>query len=179
MRVLGPAEIHRLLDAAAPDARTFLLTAVTTGMRRGELLGLRSGDVDWEMRRVWVRRSVDKDGRFQQPKTRTSVRAIDASTTLVAALREHRMASRFKDVDDLVFPSEKGTSLDGGNAVRRFFAPALRRAKLPAMRFHDLRHSFTSLLIAQGEHPKYISEQLGHASVQITLDRYGHLLPQS
>ena len=179
MRVLGPQEIHRLLDAAAPEARTFLLTAVTTGMRRGELLGLRWGDVDWEARRVWVRRSVDKDGRFQQPKTRTSVRAIDASTTLLAALREHRMASRFKDVDDLVFPSEKGTPLDGGNAVRRHFTPALRRAKLPTMRFHDLRHSFTSLLIAQGEHPKYISEQLGHASVQITLDRYGHLLPQS
>ena len=59
------------------------------------------------------------------------------------------------------------------------FDPRLRRAGLPKIRFHDLRHSFASLLIAQGEHPKLISEQLGHASVQITLDRYGHLLPAS
>jgi integrase len=78
------------------------------------------------------------------------------------------------------FPIEKGGQLDGHNFVRRVFDPALRRAGLPKIRFHDLRHSsFASLLIAQGEHPKLISEQLGHASVQITLDRYGHLLPAS
>jgi integrase len=69
--------------------------------------------------------------------------------------------------------------LDGGNMVRRCSAPTLRRAKLPKMRFHDLRHTYASLLIAQGAHPKLISEQLGHASVQITLDRYGHLMDQS
>jgi integrase len=63
--------------------------------------------------------------------------------------------------------------------VRRLFDPALRKAGLPRMRFHDLRHTFASLLIAQGEHPKLISEQLGHASTQITLDRYGHLMDQS
>src|SRR5207253_6624704 len=72
-----------------------------------------------------------------------------------------------------------GKPIDGGNLVRREFKPALRRAGLAQVRFHDLRHSFASLLIAQGEHPKYISEQLGHASVQITLDRFGHLMPQS
>jgi hypothetical protein len=63
--------------------------------------------------------------------------------------------------------------------VRREFTPALRRARLPQIRFHDLRHTYASLLIAQGAHPKLISEQLGHASVQITLDRYGHLMDQS
>jgi hypothetical protein len=99
--------------------------------------------------------------------------------TLVTALREHQLASRFSSEDDLIFPNEKGTPLDGHNFVRRVFDPALRRAGLPKIRFHDLRHSFASLLIAQGEHPKLISEQLGHASVQITLDRYGHLLPAS
>ena len=63
-----------------------------------------------------------------------------------------------------LFPSERGTPLDGGNMVCRYFRPALRKAGLPTIRFHDLRHSFASLLIAQGEHPKLISEQLGHAS---------------
>jgi integrase len=89
------------------------------------------------------------------------------------------MASSFKGDDELIFPSERGTPLDGRNMVRRLFEPALRKAGLPRMRFHDLRHCFASLLIAQGEHPKLISEQLGHASIQITLDRYGHLMDQS
>jgi Phage integrase family len=137
------------------------------------------GDVDWFGRRVWVRRNVNRHGQFQEPKTRGSVRAIAMLQTLATALREHQLASPFSDEDDLVFASEKGTPLDGHNFVRRVFEPALRRAGLPKIRFHDLRHTFASLLIAQGEHPKLISEQLGHASVQITLDRYGHLLPAS
>jgi integrase len=64
-------------------------------------------------------------------------------------------------------------------SVRRVFKPALRRAQLPEIRFHDLRHSFASLLIAQGERPKLIAEQLGHASVKITMDRYGHLMTKA
>ena len=79
----------------------------------------------------------------------------------------------------LIFSTAKGTPLDGVNLVRREFKPALRKAKLPDIRFHDLRHGFASLLIAQGEHPKLISEQLGHSSVKITMDRYGHLMDQS
>jgi integrase len=148
-------------------------------MRRGELLALRWGDVDWFSRRIWVRRNVTAHGQFQEPKTRGSVRAIAMPATLATVLREHQLASPFSNEEDLIFASEKGTPLDGHNFVRRVFAPALRRARLPKIRFHDLRHTFASLLIAQGEHPKLISEQLGHASVQITLDRYGHLLPAS
>jgi integrase len=180
MRFLNVDQVGKLLKAAGDAAcSTLVLTAVTTGMRRGELLGLRWGDVDWDARRVWVRRSVDAEGRFHQPKTRGSVRAIAMTSTLIAALREHRMASPFKELDDLVFPSERGTPLDGGNMVKRVLHPALRRAKLPAIRWHDLRHTYASLLIAQGAHPKLISEQLGHASISITLDRYGHLMDQS
>jgi integrase len=126
-----------------------------------------------------VRRSVGPDGRFQQPKTRGSVRAIAMPATLVTALRAHRLASGFSELGDVIFASERGTPLDGNNMVRRYLHPALRRAKLPSIRFHDLRHTFASLLIAEGAHPKLISEQLGHASIQITLDRYGHLMDQS
>jgi integrase len=179
MHFLTAPEVGKLLAAAGEEWGTLLLCAVTTGMRRGELVGLRWGDVDWNGRRLWVRRSIGLHGAVQQPKSRGSVRAVAMTPTLVSALRRHRLASPFSEEDDPIFASERGTPLDGGNMVKRALTPALRRAGLPQIRFHDLRHTFASLLIAQGEHPKYISEQLGHASVQITLDRYGHLMPQS
>ena len=180
MEFLDAKEIGKLLSAASsPFCRTFLTCAVTTGMRLGELRALKWGDVDWNSRRLWVRRGVDRRGRFSEPKTRTSVRAVAMPATLVSELRSHQLALPRSGEEDLIFPSERGTPLDDGNIVRREFKPALRRAKLRQVRFHDLRHSFASLMIAQGAHPKLISEQLGHASVQITLDRYGHLMDQS
>jgi integrase len=187
MHVLDGEQIRTLLDGTdkkgtphvRKEWRTFFLCAATTGMRLGELLALRWGDVDWQSRRLWVRRSITRNGTVQEPKTRGSVRAVAITPTLVTALRQHRMASGFKGEDALIFCTAKGTPLSGVNLVRREFKPALRRAKLPEVRFHDLRHSFASLLIAQGEHPKLISEQLGHASTKITLDRYGHLMDQS
>jgi integrase len=115
----------------------------------------------------------------KRPKSRRSVRAIALTPTLVAELRQHRMASKAKGETDPIFASSTKTPLDGRNVVRVIFEPTLKRAKLPRMRFHDLRHTYASLLIAQGAHPKYISEQLGHAGVQITMDRYGHLMDQS
>lgn len=179
MRCLDAGEVAKLLDKATAEAYPLLLTAATTGMRRGELLGLRWGDVDWNARRIWVRRSIGPGGVVQQPKTKGSVRAIAMPATLASTLKRHRMASSFKQPDDLVFPSETGTPLDGRNVARRYLDPALRKAGLASMRFHDLRHTYASLLIAQGEHPKLIQEQLGHASITITLDRYGHLMDQS
>jgi hypothetical protein len=155
------------------------VTTTGTGMRLGELLALRWSDVEWRNRRLWVRRSITRKGTVQEPKTRGSVRAIAITPTLLSALREHRMRSAYKADGALIFSTAKGTPLDGVNLVRREFKPALRKAKLPDIRFHDLRHGFASLLIAQGEHPKLISEQLGHSSVKITMDRYGHLMDQS
>lgn len=179
MRFLEPAAVRAFLEKAKPEWRTLFLCAVTTGMRRGELVALRWGDVDWQSGRIWVRRNANRHGDFQEPKSRGSVRAIAMPASLVSALRLHRMASLFKGEDDLIFSTAKGTLLDGHNVVEREFKPTLRRAGLATIRFHDLRHTFASLLIAQGAHPKLISEQLGHASVQITLDRYGHLMDQS
>jgi hypothetical protein len=77
---------------------------------------------------------------------------------------------------DLVFPNDAGNPLDAMNMMHRQFRPALRRAKLREIRFHDLRHTYASLLIDQGEHPKYIQGQMGHASINITMDVYGHLM---
>jgi integrase len=180
MRPLDAEGVRLLLDACDSQLERALLTAaVTTGARRGELLGVTWADVDWDRKRLWIRRSISPTGEAKRPKSRRSVRAIALTPSLLSELRHHRIASAFKGQTDPVFANSVGTWLDGRNVVRTIFDPALRRAGLPHMRFHDLRHSYASLLIAQGAHPKFISEQLGHASVQITLDRYGHLFDQS
>ena len=172
MQVLTPPEIRRLLDAADEPVRTLLLCAVLTGMRRGELLGLKWEDVDFEGNRLHVRRSLWR-GKFVTPKSRRSRRAIVLAPTLKAALA--RLPSRF--AGETVFTAPEGGPIDPDNFSSRDWARALRRSKLQRIRFHDLRHTYASLLIAQGAHPKYIQAQLGHASIQTTLDRYGHLMP--
>jgi integrase len=179
MRPLTAFGVRTLVDAAeGQQARALLTAAPLTGARRGELLGLEWADIDWTRNRVWIRRSIGLRG-AKRPKSRRSVRAIALTPTLAAELEALWKESRFKGDDDPVFASERGTPLDGRNMIRTVFEPALRRSGLPRMRFHDLRHTFASLLIEQGAHVKYISEQLGHASVQTTLDRYGHLFDQS
>jgi integrase len=176
MQPLDAAGLHRLVDAADGQlARALLVTAAMTGMRRGELLGLRWRDVDYTNRRVWVRRSVGLGGVVKEPKTRKSIRAIALPRMVADELEAHWKASTFRAADDYVFASTAGTPLEARNMIREVFEPAMRRAKLPRVRFHDLRHSYASVLIEQGAHPKVISDQLGHASVQITMDRYSHL----
>ena len=172
MQILTPPEIRRLLDAADEPVRTLLLCAVLTGMRRGELLGLRWEDIDLESHRIFVRRALWR-GKFVTPKSRRSRRTIDLAPTLRAALA--KFPSRFQG--GLVFCSPDGEPINPDTFAQRDWARALRRAELRRIRFHDLRHTYASLLIAQGAHPKYIQTQLGHASIQTTLDRYGHLMP--
>ena len=127
-------------------------------------------DIDFEGHRIQVRRSLWW-GKFVTPKSRRSRRAIDMAPTLKAALA--RLPSRFKG--EMVFTAADGGPIDPDNFSHRDWGRTLRRSKLQRIRFHDLRHTYTSLLIAQGAHPKYIQAQLGHASIQTTLDRYGHL----
>jgi len=150
-----------------------LLTAVLTGMRQGELFGLQWEDIDFARHQIHVRRSLWR-GTLGTPKSRRSRRAIDMTQTLEQALQELSTTRR----SEFVFCSERGTPLDADNFRHREFPAALRRAALRRIRFHDLRHTYTSLLIAHGAHPRYIQAQLGHASIQTTLDRYGHLMPQ-
>jgi integrase len=178
MQPLDAAGLRLLIASAeTPLARALLTTAGLTGCRRGELLGLRWGDIDYLNRRVWVRRAIGLEG-VKTPKTRGSIRAITLSPMLAAELESWWKETRFRGETDYVFPSSTGTPLDGRNVDRKLFQPTRRRAGL-SLRFHDLRHTFASILIAQGEHPKKISEQLGHASIAITIDRYGHLFDRS
>ncbi|MFQ5736773.1 MAG: site-specific integrase [Thermodesulfobacteriota bacterium] len=148
-----------------------------TGLRRGELLALQWGDVDFANGIIHVRRSLYR-GSFVSPKSKRSVRKVVMTPNLAGVLKKHKLESPGNGLD-LIFSNGEGKPLDPDNLIRREFLPALRRAGLRKVRFHDLRHTFATLLISQGENVKFIQTQLGHASVQTTLDRYRHLLPET
>ena len=178
MQILKPEEVQVFLENVDKDFYPFFLTAVLTGMRLGELLALRWSDANWFSKQIHVQRAAS-EGVIQTPKSEKSVRKVDIAPVLVEALQEHRnkqkVESLFSD-DSLVFPNENGGLLDRHNVYARQFVPALKRAGLPLIRFHDLRHCFISFLIAGGENLKYIQAQAGHSSITTTLDRYGHLI---
>jgi integrase len=176
---LEPPQIARLLKAATtPEETILIMLGVYAGLRRGELCAVRWDDFDFgdgTSGRVWIRRAVSA-GEVTTPKTKHSIRMVDlpgAVLTQLAAYRGNAAAT------DYVFPSEAETPLDPDNLSKRIFAPLVQRAKLPGTGLHTLRHTFASLLISHGESIKYVSRQLGHASVQITADTYGHLFRET
>jgi integrase len=175
MLILEPAQLRSLLDASGCQKdRVFFMAAVLTGMREGELFGLQWGDIDWTNSQIHVRRTYNH-GRFYDPKSKTSRRKIDLAPELVSELKKWKIPCPPGELD-LVFPTGKGTPDQAPAMLYRRFFPALRRAGLPRIRFHDLRHTYASLLIDQGEYPKYIQTQLGHSSIQVTMDICGHLM---
>ena len=181
--ILTPKEGKHLLETVEKHFGRFfplLLTAMRTGMRQGELLALEWGDIDWTGNFIEVRRSIWR-GIIGTPKSGKS-RRVDLSDRLKDALQKHRarMAEEALkaglEVPPLVFRSTEGTAYDGAN-VRKTFEAALRKAGLRKVRFHDLRHSFATWLISNRESLAYVRDQLGHHSIQITVDLYGHLVP--
>ncbi len=176
MDYLNPEEIRLFLDNVSDRFRPFFMTAIFTGMRRGELLALRWSDINWASGHVHVRRTLSL-GQIHEPKSKRAIRAIVMSPVLVSTLKKHRLSCPHSDTD-LVFPNTLGGIMDGRNMYQREYMAALRRAGLRHIRFHDLRHTYASMLISQSENIKFIQHQLGHASIQTTLDRYGHLLPE-
>jgi integrase len=180
MRILDRHEIHRMLDAATPGRRALLATATFTGVRLGELLGLVWADIDLNAGRVRIRRQLDRVTRERvEPKTPQATRDVILMPALGRLLREHLLASPHAGDGDFVFASGHGGGLDQ-TVARAALARALNTAGLdppdkPNLRFHDLRHTFASLLVAQGSNVVFISRQLGHASPDITLKVYAHL----
>lgn len=169
-------EISRLLKAAPPRYRTLLATAIFTGLRQGELFGLRWRDIDFGNEVIHVRGALDRRQRTRHRRPKHAVRDVVLMPALAHALREHRKDSRFNDPDDYVFTTRAGTPLHWANLAPRALKPALKKANLRSLRWHDLRHTFASLLIAGGANITFVSHQLGHSSSQIILSVYAHPL---
>jgi len=175
--ILTADEIRRLLDAMPDNVyRLITMTALFTGMRQGEILGLQWGDIDWASGQIHVRRAW-KEGRFTEPKTKNSLRRIDLADCLVLELKKWKLRCPKGELD-LVFPNGSGKPVSHSNLLARGFHPALRRAGLRKIRFHDLRHIYASILLARGEDVVRVSRLLGHASPTITLNVYAHMLPR-
>ncbi len=187
MRPLNREQVRSLFEAASGDRLEALyIVAVTAGLRRGELQGLQWEDLDLNAGTLQVRRTLSepKGGYvFEAPKSGKG-RNIRLTQRAVAALREHRKRQLEERVQHaglwqdhgLVFTSGIGTPLLGGN-LNRAFKATLRRAGLPEIRFHDLRHTCATLLLRQGVNPKFVQELLGHADISLTLNVYSHVLP--
>jgi integrase len=183
-RMLRPDEIDALLRAATPSYRAILATAIFTGLRQGELLGLTWADIDFGEAVVHVRRQLDRTGERTAPKTAKASRDVILMPSLAKLLREHKLASAHSQAHDPVFATLMGRPMHFRNVTRRGLAAAVAKAGLategePRLRFHDLRHCFASLLIAQGLNVVFISRQLGHASPSFTLDVYGGLFDRA
>lgn len=189
MRWLTAEQVRSLIDGLEGDLyRALYVVAVATGMRQGEILGLRWQDVDFEGSALRVVNKLVRtaDGyRLEEPKTKRSRRRIVLPDMVVAELRAHRIREAERllalgiriDDERLVFTDQYGEPVYGAHLTERHFKPTLERLGLPVIRFHDLRHTAATLLLEQGVHVKVVSEMLGHSSVQITLDRYSHVIP--
>jgi len=184
---LTPSEQAALLKTArAESLEQFALHLV--GLRRGEIVALQWGDIQFGAddsngdRFIEVKRNYVY-GRFTSPKSHRS-RRVDLSVELrrtLLELQDEKLLKAFSAgkstiAQDFVFPSKTGGVLDPDNMIRDRFLPTLQAAGIRAIRFHDLRHTFGAMLIAVGAPLNYVKEQMGHASIQVTVDTYGHLI---
>ena len=179
MRFLTAEELWTLADTIDPRYRGFVLLAGYSGLRLGELLGLRWQRVDLLRRQVVVAETlVDLAGHvsFGPPKTKAALRTVGIPSFVVEELS--RIPDGPAPQDELVFQSPDGHPVRPGLFRRRFWTPAVSTAGLCPLRIHDLRHTAVSLWIAAGANPKQVAVRAGHTSVSVVLDRYGHLYPQ-
>lgn len=177
-------EAQRLLTTAAekfPAYYPLLLCALRTGLRLGEILALEWPQVNLRDRYLDVRRSR-VGGKMSTPKNKQR-RRVDMSQQLTETLRRLRVSRRKaalkagRPMAPTVFLSPEGQPLDGDNFRTRVFYRLLEQAEVRRVRVHDVRHTFASHLIQNGESLAYVQQQLGHSSIQVTVDVYGHLVP--
>lgn len=178
IRALCTEEVKVLLSKTKmiyPDFYPLLFTALFTGMRQGEILALTWDSINWITQKI----TIDKNythGTLGTPKT-GKIRVIDMSNELAKALKQWRIACPHSEYN-LVFPNVNGNYQSAENMIKRRFLPSLNRAGIDKIRFHDLRHTYASLLLANNAPMKYVQHQLGHSSITMTMDLYTHLLPE-
>jgi integrase len=203
IRVIGPRDegskkitppwkesVRALLEVADEDFRLMLLFAASTGARAGEQWAVRWRDLDLEEGKLHIRRRVDVYGAEGAPKSAAGVRTVPISRQLVAGLKAWKLRSKFKRPEDLLFPNREGKHVGHDNMVKRRFLPLFEKLKPPCssdlsnhpqppnrFNWHSLRHFAVSTWIEAGMTPKTVQTFAGHASLQITMDRYGHLFP--
>ena len=158
-----------------PDFYPLLFTAIFTGMRKGEILALTWNSINWITQKITVDKNYTHGG-LGTPKT-GKIRVIDMSNELAKVLKEWSLACPHSELN-LVFPNSNGNYQSADNLAKRRFLPTLNRAGIDKIRFHDLRHTYASLLLANGASMKYVQLQLGHSSITMTMDLYTHLLPE-
>ena len=189
MKTWGEQDINTFLDSAKESTYYPLFyTALFTGMRRSELLGLKWGDIDFVMSQIYVSKGLHqlKTGEyiFTEPKSSKSRRTISMSPSTYLVLKEHYekqsierliIGSKQSD-DDLVFCTPDWKPLRP-NSITRAWKTIAVKCGLPEIRLHDTRHTHASIMLKQGIHPKIVQERLGHSSIEITLDTYSHVVP--
>jgi integrase len=185
---LTPEQARLFLGSVRGDRLEALYTVgLALGLRQGEILGLRWSDVDLDGGELRVAQALQRvNGRLQfvEPKSITSRRTVRLPNTVIRALRSHRvrqleerlLAPDRWEKSDLVFTTSFGSPLDGRSVTRRFQA-ALEKAGLPRLRFHDLRHTAASIMLAQGISPRVVMETLGHSQISLTMNTYSHVMP--
>lgn len=162
--------------------------AIFTGMRKGEILGLRWQDIDWDKKTIQVVQTVYKTLKhapsIQAPKTAGSVRSISIPDNVIEELKIHKkkqneMRLKFGSAynnNDLICPRPDGLPMDP-RGINEHFDECIRKSGLKKIRFHDLRHTHATIMLKLGEHPKVVSERLGHKDINITLNTYSHVMP--
>lgn len=187
MRTLTPGEVEVLFENAQDNYYyPVIYTAVITGIRQAELLGLRWRDIDLDMLSISVSQVLYKRWgicQFKEPKTAHSRRRVAMTPKLALFLREYkaerewlyRQLGKQLTLDDLVFASVEGKPIDPC-VLTHAFTRLARQVGLEGVRFHDLRLTFASLMLLRGAKPKVISETLGHSSVAFTMDTYSHII---
>jgi integrase len=187
MKIWGMEQIRSFLIVSKKD-RLFgiFYLAVMTGLRQGELLGLRWSDIHFKDRTLSIYQTLEHSGKRikEGAKTKSSIRSVSLSPSTMEVLYEHkiqqenereRLGMTYKE-HNLVFCTQTGLPLNPRNLLRSFDR-LIEKANIPKIRFHDLRHIHASLMISQNEPLKLIAERLGHSKITTTIDTYGHLLP--